>query len=75
LASSHRVEPSGGWLSWSDLQQVLDPDSLRRLRQHLTHTGLDGQSCVEAERLAELLELLDPPRVSGPEDAPEGGAL
>jgi hypothetical protein len=67
--------PVGDWFSWSDLQQLLDPDTLRRLLPHLTHTGLDGEPCVEAERLAEWLELLDPPRVSGPEDAPEGGAL
>jgi hypothetical protein len=65
---------SDGWLSWSDLHRLLDADTLRQLRPHLTHTGLDGQPCVEAERLAEMLQLIWPSQGTGPEDAPRGGA-
>jgi hypothetical protein len=46
------------WLSWSDLQCLFDADTLRRLRPHLTHTGLDGRPCVEAVPLDDLLRLL-----------------
>jgi hypothetical protein len=40
------------------LEGLLDADTLRRLRPHLTHTGSDGQPCVEADRLDDLLQLL-----------------
>jgi hypothetical protein len=44
------VSDATRWLSWSELE---------RLRPYLTHTGLDGQPCVEQDRLEELLRLLD----------------
>jgi hypothetical protein len=53
------VSDATRWLSWSDLQCLLDPDTLRWLRPLLTHTGLDGQPCVEQDRLDELLRLLE----------------
>jgi hypothetical protein len=48
------------WLSWSELQQLLDGETLRRLRPHLTPTGLDGLPCIEQDRLDDLLGLLGP---------------
>jgi hypothetical protein len=53
------LSATDGWLSWSDLQRLLAPDTLRRLQPHLTHTGLDGQPCVEQDRLDGLLRLLE----------------
>ena len=50
---------SDTWLSWDELAQRLDADTLRRLRPHLTHTGDGGQLIVEADRLDELLELVE----------------
>jgi hypothetical protein len=57
--SDDPLSAEGGWISWSELQQLLDTDTLQQLRPHLTHTGLDGQPCVERDRLGELLTMLD----------------
>jgi hypothetical protein len=53
------VSDTTRWLSWSDLQCLLDPDTLERVRPFLTHTGLDGQPCVEQDRLDELIRRLE----------------
>jgi hypothetical protein len=54
------------WLSWSELECLVGPDDLERLRPHLTHRGLDGMPCVERGRLEDLLELLDDEDEEGP---------
>jgi hypothetical protein len=56
--SNDPLSAADDWLSWSDLRDLLDADTLRRLRPHLTHTGLDGQPCVERDRLDDLVRLL-----------------
>jgi hypothetical protein len=53
------VSDATRWLSWSDLQHLLDPDTLRRLWPLLTHTGIDGQPCVEQDRIDDVLRLLE----------------
>ena len=50
---------SDTWLSRAELVQRLDADTLRRLRPHLTHTGDGGQPIVEADRLDDLLGLVE----------------
>jgi hypothetical protein len=50
---------AAGGLFWFDLHRLLDTDRLWRLLPHLTHTGLDGQPCVEQDRLDDLIGLLD----------------
>lgn len=51
--------PADGWIGWTELEAALDTALLTQLRPHLTHTGLDGLPCIEAERLQELLGLRD----------------
>jgi hypothetical protein len=53
------VNDATPWVSWSELESLLDADTVADLRPYLTHTGLDGQPCVDADRLQDLLGLLE----------------
>jgi hypothetical protein len=45
------------WILLADLESQLSPDQAAYLRKHSYHSGPDGGDVIEANRLAELLDL------------------